>query len=307
MRRCLLAAVLFASHGAAFAGFPVTERMTCPIGGERFEFVTTASYSTFGARPDGKPYGSWTFPLALPECPGNGLIVYKAFDRGELRRLEAIIVTDSYRALRSGNDVQYYRLARLLREMGAPPAEHLGALVQAGWEAELGTPLRTRYLGEFAEGMAALPAEPADLSEFAMRGRWINALRELGRFDEAGALLARTQLEPLRAAAAGEPRNLQGWLDYYAMMRTLIERRDSSAEPLDFLSREEAAARCVREAASLDERQRAYCGSEAMRPAVARAVEQIGNAERDVGDIERAAEELERAAEAEAERPDAWP
>jgi len=302
MRAYLLAAVLFASHGAAFAGFPVTERMTCPIGGERFEFVTTASYSTFGARPDGKPYGSWTFPLALPECPGNGLIVYKAFDREELRRLEAIIATDSYRALRSGNDVQYYRLARLLREMGAPPAEHLGALIQAGWEAELGTPLRARYLGEFAEAMAALPAEPADLSGFAMRGRWINALRELGRFDEAAALLARTRLEPLRAAA-GEARNLQGWLDYYAMMRTLIERRDSSAEPLDFLSREEAAARCVREAASLDERQRAYCGSEAMRPAVARAREQPGNVQQALEALERAAEDMERAAREQPERP----
>ena len=56
MKRRFLFVLLLATGTAAVAGFPVTEERTCPIGGERFSFTTTASYSTWGARPDGKPF-----------------------------------------------------------------------------------------------------------------------------------------------------------------------------------------------------------------------------------------------------------
>lgn len=269
MRRLLIAAALLSCAGAARAGIPVTERMTCPIGGERFDHVSTAAYTIFRNRPDGMPSGSWHFPLDLPECPGNGLIVYKEFDAGELRRLEAIIATDAFRALRAAGEVQYYRYAWLLREMGAPPVDHLWALAQAGWQAPVGSPLRARYLGEFAAGMAALP-EPTDLTGFAMRGRWINALRELGRFDEAGALLARTDLARLNDPAIDEDEG-EGWQQYYAMETALIGRRDSGVDPVDFLPREEQGFHCIDEAATLSSFDRAFCESEAMRERIAEA------------------------------------
>jgi hypothetical protein len=259
MRSLALALVLLASAAPAAAGIPVTQRMTCPIGGERFDFATTASYSTFGSRPDGLPYGSWTFPLALPECPGNGLILYKEFGPQELRRLEVLIGEDAYQALRSGGDVQYYRLAWLLRGMEAPRDDQLWALVQAGWQAEVGSPLRARYL-----------SEPADLSAFAFRARRINALRELGRMDEAAALLARTPLDRLRALS-DDIRGRDGWLGYYERIAAIVERRDASAEPLDFIPKVQAAMRCVDQAAALDDWQRSYCAREDMREAVERA------------------------------------
>lgn len=218
----------------ATAGFPVKRQMICAIGGERFIHTTTGSYSTMGSRPDGKPYGSWEFPLEQPECPGNRLIMYKDFDADELRRLTDLIARPEYRALR--DDPQYYRLHWLMREMGSDPAEHLWALAQAAWQVPEGSPQRARYLDEFASGIAALTKAPASLDDLAMHGRRINALRELGRFDEAAALLAGTSLDPLRAAGDGEDAdNRKGFLRYFDMLRKLVARGDASAEPLDFL------------------------------------------------------------------------
>ncbi|MFP5296992.1 MAG: hypothetical protein ACLGG3_06675, partial [Alphaproteobacteria bacterium] len=69
MRRALiLAALAAAATGAAApasAATPLTQTMTCPIGGASFTHITTGSDSVSGERPDGKPYGSGTFPAAL--------------------------------------------------------------------------------------------------------------------------------------------------------------------------------------------------------------------------------------------------
>ena len=39
---------------------------------------TTGCLQHLGQRPDGKPSGSWEFPLDLPRCPGNGLVIFDA-------------------------------------------------------------------------------------------------------------------------------------------------------------------------------------------------------------------------------------
>lgn len=244
MRRLVLAAALLAAPaGPVLAGFPVTRQMTCPIGGERFDFTTTGSYTIFGSRPDGKPFGSWTFPLELPECPGNGLIVYKeTFEPAELTRLGALIVTPGYRALRGG-DTSYYRLSWLLRETGAPRPQVLWALVRATWQPADDSPLRARYLGELAAAVAAETDAPADLAGYALRAYGINALRELGRFDEAVALLTRSPLAPLGPEGSlpgAEDDDRSGWLDHFTRLQALLARRDRSADPAEFRPRESA-------------------------------------------------------------------
>lgn len=174
-----------------------------------------------------------------------------------------MISRSEYRALDA--EAQYYRLHWLLREMGSPPLQHLWALVQAGWQVHEGSAVRNRYLAEFALQMAALPAEPANPVEFAMRGRWLNALRELGRFDEEAALLARTSLEPLRRPTQDEQerRERSSWLEYYGMLGRLIERRDSAAEPLDSISSREAIGLCIDRADRLTRWDRAFCEEKA--------------------------------------------
>lgn len=257
---------------SAPAGTPVVQKMTCPIGGKSFDFQTAASYSTYGERPDGKPYGSWPFPLALPECPDNGLVLYKEYEADEVAKLEPLIASEAYQALRQG-DTQYYRAYWLMREMGMAPERYLWALLQASWEAEGKPELRTRYLTELAEASAKVERKPSDLNWIGMEGRAINALRELGRFDEAAARLAAVPVQSLEgtmpSGAAATPEAIakarvrRGWLIFFRAMKPAIERKDSSLEPLDLIPRSVAFQRCLDAAAGLDESGKAFCEKEA--------------------------------------------
>jgi hypothetical protein len=257
-------AALTLAAGPVSAGMPVTETMTCPIGGGSFPFTTTASYSTYGERPDGKPFGSWTFPLALPECPDNGLVLYKDYAPEEIARLEPLVASEAYQALRK-EDTPYYRAYWLMKAMGVGPERYLMALLQAGWEAESRPDLRKRYLAELAEASAAVPARPNDLNWIGMEGRAINALRELGRFDEASARLAKVPLAALDAAGeTQEAKSRRGWRSFFTDLRTAIDRRDSSIEPLDMLPRSAAFGRCIDQSDKLGDADKAFCARESV-------------------------------------------
>jgi hypothetical protein len=106
--------------------------------------------------------------------------------------------------------------------------------------------LRRRYLEALASGAAALPA-PATLHALTIRARGINALRELGRFGEAEALLAATPLGRFRAPLSPAVRgDLQDWqakeqrralMRYFAGIRRVVARRDASLMPADMIGR----------------------------------------------------------------------
>jgi hypothetical protein len=282
-----LAALALPAAGA-LAGAPVTETMTCPIGGATFQFTTTASYSTSGERPDGKPFGSWTFPLAIPECPDNGLVLYKDYTPEEIARLEPLVASEAYQALRK-EDTPYYRAYWLMKQMGVGPERSLWALLQASWEAEGRPELRKRYLAELAEASAAVPPAPRDLNWIGMEGRAINALRELGRFDEALARLDKVPLAsldvPVPTAAAATPeavaaaKTRRGWHSFFSALRPAIERHDAAIEPLDLLPRSVAFGRCLDESDKLDEAGKAFCEKEAAGVAELRAAREKQAAE----------------------------
>jgi len=259
IRRALTVAVLLAAPAAASsAGIPVTQQMTCPIGGERFSFSSTASYSTWGARPDGKPFGSWEFPLELPVCPGNGLVVYAEFSDAEKARLRPLIATDDYRALGRNGETSYYRAYWLMKRTDAPAPNTLWMLVQASWQAEGEPERRRRYLEELVAEAPSL-GEPRDDVGLAIRARVINALRELGRFDEALAMLAATPVDAI-APESSTVRSTADWRGHYRSLRRLLDRRDASIEPLDMIPWREGRPRCEGEAAaSLDAAQQALC------------------------------------------------
>jgi hypothetical protein len=239
------------------AGTPTTQRMTCPIGGGAFNFATTASYSTWGARPDGRPFGSWHFPLDLPECPDNGLVVYDQFNEADLARLRPLVASAEYQALRRSGDTPYYRAYWLMQRMGAPATDALWMLVQASWQTDGAPALRRRYLEELVERSPSL-GEPRDLTTVAVRARVINALRELGRFDEAAAMLAATPVETI-APDSSTVRSTADWRGHYRRLGIVIARGDASVEPLDMIPRREAEQRCAAEADRLDEAHRAIC------------------------------------------------
>jgi hypothetical protein len=269
MRFLFLSAALAILGGSAgaLAQTPAAEAMTCPIGGGSFSFTPTGSVTATGERPDGKPFGSTTFPVAVPECPDNGLVLYKDYTAEEVAKLEPIVASEAYQALRKA-DTPYYRAYWLMKAMGLPPERYLWALLQASWEAEAKPELRKRYLTELVEASAAVPARPGDLNWIGMEGRAINALRELGRFDEALARLDKVPLAGLNvpAPAGGESpaqtKIRRGWFAFFTALRPAIERKDSSIEPLDLLPRSVAVERCVEAAGKLDEAGRAVCERE---------------------------------------------
>lgn len=251
------------------AGTPVTQTLRCPIGGARFEFTTASSYNTWGARPDGKPYGSWTFPLALPVCPGNGLVMYEEFSREQLRLLRTLIAAPEYEALRA-TETPHYRAQWLMRKLGAPTSKVLWTLIKASWEADGDASQRARYLREYVE-LAKTDPKPLngdDLDWIAAQLRAANALRELAQFDEAAARLQAVPIQSLDADAG----NRRSWLGYAQRLKAVIERREASPEPLDMIPPRVAAERCV----ALDDLSKpeivaTVCSSESVR----REIEQL--------------------------------
>lgn len=255
---CLVAA--FA--GEAKAGTPYPVKMKCPVGGKSFTHLDTMSYTTWGERPDGRPYGSWTFPTPLPVCPDNGLVIYREYSRDEVSKLKALIAAPEYRAL-VAQDTDYYRaawLARSLEPAGDETAHWL--LLRASWQVDDRPDLKRRYQTEFAEAVERAPARPQELSWIALQARRANSLRELGRFDDATAVLksvtrhgrevvlapepaGNVELTKAEADARREAESRHHWNKYLARMETLIARRDSSSEPLDAIPPRVAAGFCM--------------------------------------------------------------
>lgn len=252
------AALLVLSAGAPQAGTPYVTQLTCPVGGERFEHVATASYSTWGSRPDGKPYGSWTFPGPLPQCPKNKLVVYKEFSPAEVARLKSLVASPEYRAM-AARDTPYYRAAWLDRALDPKSDEAAWLLLQASWEADENPSLRARYQREFMEAAKSAPAAD-EMERLTLQLRAINARRELGEFDQALAELRALPIAALDVKVPAETdanydaveaaQNRRGMLDFIRALEKVVLRRDASPEPLDLIPARIAADICLERAAA---------------------------------------------------------
>lgn len=269
----------------AAAGFPVPQKVECPVGGKSFTHMTTGSYSIWGYRPDGKPYGSWDFPLELPKCPDNGLVVFDQFTEEEIDRLKALVAGAEYKALRD-SETSYFLAAWLMERLGRPPINVAWVMVQASWQADGRPELKKRYQELYVDRIRALPKPEEGTDWLLMQARAVNGLRELGRFDEARALLASLDLKPLDVpvpaekteAVAGsigrrlvnhdevrQARRKRDFLNQFKELAKLIDARNSASEPLHMIPRREAAARCRDSAETLPAADRAYCASDEMK------------------------------------------
>ena len=270
MRRLILAAAFAAAPLAAAGAAPTSQAMTCPIGGASFTFTTNDPGAVIGTRPDGRPYGVSAFPAPLPECPDNGLVLYKQYTPDEVAKLEPIVASDAYKALRAA-DTSYYRAYWLMKQMGLGPEDYLWALLQASWQADDRPELKARYLAELVEGSAAAEPRPDDLNWIGMEARSANALRELGRFDEAiaridriptASLDVRVPLGQAADPAVRQAKSRRAWLDFVKDLRAAIERKDQSPEPLDLIPKAVALDRCITAQAILNASDSAFCRRE---------------------------------------------
>jgi hypothetical protein len=286
-----IALLILASH-AAWAGTPVVKEMKCPVGGKKFKYETTATLSRWGSRPDGKPYGSWVFPLAFPVCPDNGLVVYAEFSPDAVKILKPLVASDTYQVMRKV-DTPYYLAQWLMRRFDAPPQNVLWMLLQASWEADGNPALKARYQREYVELSAKYPKPESgdDLEWIVTQARAVNALRELGQFDAALALQEKVPLQSLDVPVPEEkvsgttPSGLgkyiensaeiraaearRSWITYFDKMKSVIQRGDASAEPLDMIPARVAAEHCMKQPDLSKPEIKSVCESEPVTKAMA--------------------------------------
>lgn len=247
--RFLLSLLLFGLAGpvpAAASTYALVEK-TCAVGGEKFQYSELVSYSTYGAMPDGMPFGSADFPIALPQCPGNGLVMYSDFDAARVKKLEPVVLGAEYQELRK-TETPYFLAYRLAEQIG-DSASVPWLLLSATWEAKNSDPgsgRARRYAETFVALVKAMPVDNAAFMSIALRARAANALRELGRFEEAEMLRTSIVIAP---NAGGDARdaagNRKGWQGYLSNLAAPIARRDGARQPIDMADVGTAAYRCL--------------------------------------------------------------
>lgn len=235
MRVAILVVALGILAGTqAEATTPFVRQIECPVGGETFAFTDTASSSSWGQRPDGKPYSNWDYPL--PVCPGNGLVVYREFSEAERARLPDILQSPQFAEIRAMGQ-PYYAASFIERALAPESSMATWLLLQASWRVDADPLLKARFLQEFILAAQAEPLDPANRESVVLRLRMANALRELGRFDEAETAFASIATVSLDGAA--------GFSAYVETLRRVNARRDSASEPLDAIPPRIAASQCL--------------------------------------------------------------
>ncbi|MES2339146.1 MAG: hypothetical protein V4537_13710 [Pseudomonadota bacterium] len=251
------------------------QTMTCPIGGESFSALVGSHYSEFGMpRPDGLRASSWLMPRPIPECPSNGLVLIEQYDAATVAKLRPLIDSDAYRAM-AKNDTTYYRASWIATRLGRTEPQALWLLLLATWQVK---PQMTSggqamsadsraiaYQAEFARRVAALPGSTGATDLLWLRGRAANALREIGRFDEAEAMRrsAQTQLGAPNADARYWPAFLDG-------LRVAIARRDRAVEPIDMVDANRAAWLCLDRERGGSAFERGFCADPARAEAISK-------------------------------------
>lgn len=177
---------------------------TCPIGGKKFE--QDVGYSAFPliTMPDGSWLGDTQIGVQIPACPDNELILipdlerkdadgsdkilYAEYTPDERAKLPALIADPVYLALKE--EGRYAQAWWLATQLGRPAYDRFFMLQRSTW-ATSDPVKRKRLVARFAsEGPAIIEAMPGGAVQNGFARLYIaNALRELGRFDEASALI----------------------------------------------------------------------------------------------------------------------
>jgi hypothetical protein len=258
------------------------QQMTCPIGGERFEAMVTGDYITLGSRPDGRAITFMFAPWPLPECPSNGLVVFREFTPEQIAALTPLIASPEYRRLVAEDSTQY-RAQWLATRIGIPEQEALWMLLRATWQVKpgrgaIGQPMPSpakavQYQHEFVTRVRALPTNADDPSYIILFERAANAERELGHFENAATMLRRVRnwLEHSDPALWEEEESEpEDWLRDVAALQRVVARRDSSVEPLDMADEIDAAFICIEPTLPNTAFNRAYCARPGVREEIAR-------------------------------------
>lgn len=271
----------------------IPKKYTCPVAGEVFDSIVLGSYSVSGYRPDGRPYGTLRWAPPMPECPGNGFLIFRNdLTAEEIAVLTPLVESAEYQALRR-DETQHYRVWWLMRALpGSDPAKLASALLMASWHSDDDPARKARYQRAFIAAADVIPTGDAIGFTYALRA--VNALRELGDFDAAA-----TRLDALRAAPGDWPgdRKQRQWAEEFVpALAALISERNDVAEPTSLTPAFEAADRCMAGEATLSPSEQDACTSPAVAKAIAekRAWKQSDTARQTAADVARPAPEPAR-------------
>lgn len=244
----------------------IEQDFTCPVGGEKFQSSVIASHTSWGQRPDGRRYG--TLPIhPIVECPGNGFLLFdEEFTPEDIAVLEPLVASAEYQAMRSA-ETPNYRVWWLRSKLGRDPLDLTSSLLRATWESDHDVDRKARYQAAFIAATTALQRTEANAQTwFWFNARAANALRELGNFDEAAALLDRIDRPETLPT---DPDQREGARYLIDGLRTLVAEQNRVAEPANLIPPREAAIRCVVPQTALSSSEQAACAGEAVREAVA--------------------------------------
>lgn len=267
-------ALLAINGPAAASTIAPPQEIKCPVGGKSFEHSFYMSYSTWGQRPDGKPYGSGEFPVTPPICPENGLIMYRDFTKAEVKALEGLLASAEYKALRE-TDTPFFRVAWIEKALNPKSDKVVWYLLNASWEADDDAVLKVRYQRAFIDLAETLPVRPEDETWLAIRLRVMNAYRELGEFDKAQAVYDGLNVEALskglpatreEAFELSDEKKRTRWalVEYLKRLHVVLARGDRRSDPIDMMRPWDAARICfynMENTDALDVFDRAYCAT----------------------------------------------
>jgi hypothetical protein len=267
-RRFTIAAIgvlAMAAGSNAYATTFAEMEFVCPIGGEEFEASVVLSNSSWGQRPDGKPYSHLpVYPVT--ECPENGFLLFdEDFTEEDLQVLKTAIATDEFQAMRE-TETQHYRVWWLKNEAGRDEISQLSSLLRAGWETDHDYDRKVKYQSQFAN--LALNMERTEenaASWFYYNMRAVNILRELGYFDEG---LKRLDFLMRPEHLPQGERQEESALSFADDLKALLEQKNPFFEPANLVPEDVAFFRCAAPKSPLTEIENAACASEAVTQAI---------------------------------------
>lgn len=243
---------------------------TCPLGGATFRQPVGFPHFPLETFPDGSHMGDEWVDTQIPECPGNGLLllpdiaasearnakreedapllIYHTYTATELARLPALLASPEWQAL--AGQTRSLRAFWLATWLDRPADDRLQLLEWAGWgsdTADQHTTALTAIVDHMPGVIDQLPL-PDDGRGAMVRGfrryQVVNALRELGRFDEALALLEAVETATPGVPMAEDPDAIYGPSGQAEPMRRAIAARDSDRFAIDLLGDDMAGRVC---------------------------------------------------------------
>lgn len=192
LRICILFFVLGSS---AWAGMPVDETVTCPVGGEKFTVTGTASCTTMGRTMSFRPETSCDFVTKLPVCPSNGLPIFDDFNEDQVAALTSFLKTSDYEKVKKLPPWQRaYAVAAHLGQSGTDTAFWL--LQKSMWyEAPSFFGSRTALDQLLQEVELELQRAPEDARPY-MNSILAYALAYAGRIEESNERLKLAEQAP---------------------------------------------------------------------------------------------------------------